>query len=182
MAEVVEDTRGKTRDLPIAPKLRQLLLTAAQQSGVDTVLVTSGGQCRKGTCLKRTGSERHDDGLAADLKLLVGGQAQSFTDPVGLKLFRKFVAEAAQAGATGIGAGEGYMGPQTIHVGFGTRAVWGTGGKSANAPQWLIESAREGWGMAGKLWLATDLDSEDEEEESDAREDTINDVPTSKTD
>jgi hypothetical protein len=37
----------------------------------------------------------------------------------------KFVSAAVAAGATGVGAGHGYMGPTDIHVGFGQPATWG---------------------------------------------------------
>ena len=49
------------------------------------------------------------------------------------------------AGATGVGAGIDYMGPNTVHIGFGTRAVWGAGGSAANAPAWIIAAAKAGW-------------------------------------
>lgn len=169
MAEGVEATSGKTRDLPISHALRQLLLKAAEAVGIETVRVTSGGQCAKGTCPKRTGSTRHDNGQAADLELFVNGRRQSFTDPKGLPYFQSFVAEAARLGATGLGAGLAYMGAQTVHVGFGSRAVWGAGGKAANAPEWLIEAAKKGWGLPAGL-LELDLDSEDEEQETDLEE------------
>ena len=52
------------------------------------------------------------------------------------------------------------MGNRTIHVGFGasvsdkSKLIWGAGGRSANAPQWLRDAAAAGWaapafGMAG---------------------------------
>lgn len=168
MAYVNEATQGKTRDLPISADLRVVLLAAAEASGIDTVRVTSGGQCRRGTCTKRTGSERHDDGQAADLQLLLDGSPLAFTNDHGLSFFRRFVTEAAAAGATGIGGGIGYMGEETIHVGFGSRAVWGAGGKAANAPAWLVNAAKDGWGNSAGLALeGEELDSPDEEEETD---------------
>ena len=160
MASLVEDTKGSTRDLPIADELRRLLVHAAEAAGVDTVRVISGGQCPKGTCSKRTGSVRHDAGRAADLQLVVGGERKRFTDPAGLAIFEAFVKACAAGGATGIGAGTGYMGPATIHVGYGTRAIWGAGGRSANAPQWLIAAVQAGW--RGSRFSAH-LDQEGEE-------------------
>lgn len=145
MATVIEDTKGKTRDLPIAAKLRQILIEAADDAGVDVVRVTSGGQAKKGTPGKRTGSTRHDLGNAADLMLERNGKALSFTKSAELPVFEKFVTAAASRRATGIGAGVDYMGEHTIHVGFGTRLVWGAKGKSANAPAWLKKAAESGW-------------------------------------
>ena len=43
---------------------------------------------------------------------------------------QKFVFAAAQAGATGIGHGSGYMGSGRLHVGFGKVATWGGGMES----------------------------------------------------
>lgn len=169
MADVFEATKGKIRDLPISGELRALLLQAAELSGVETVKVTSGGQCRKGTCARRTGSERHDAGQAADLELLVGGESLAFTDQLGVEYFKTFVIEAARAGATGIGGGSAYMGEKTIHIGFGKGAVWGAGGRSANAPAWLVAAAKQGWGFPKGMVPDEGLDSPDEEEETDYR-------------
>ena len=170
MAKVEEHTKGKIRDLPISKALRAVLLSAAKSSGVDLVKVTSGGQCRKGSCTKRTGSTRHDDGQAADLQLVVGGRTLIFTSSGDLGTFKKFVTAAARAGATGLGAGVDYMGAETIHVGFGAKAVWGAGGKVANAPEWIRGAAQAGWqGIALKAEEAAleQLDSPDDEIEED---------------
>jgi hypothetical protein len=170
MATVEEHTKGKIRDLPISPALRKVLLEAAGASGVDLVKVTSGGQCRKGTCTKRTGSQRHDDGQAADLQLIVGGRTLKFTSSGDLATFKSFVTAAARAGATGLGAGVDYMGETTIHVGFGSKAVWGAGGKAANAPEWIRRAAQAGWqgaGLVAEESRTEDLDSPDEEIEED---------------
>lgn len=151
MAQVIEDTKGKIRDLPIAAKLRQILSEAGDEAGVDIVRVTSGGQAKKGTPGKRTGSTRHDLGNAADLMLERNGKALSFTKAAELPVFETFVASAAAKGATGLGAGIDYMGERTIHVGFGTRLVWGAKGKAVNAPTWLKNAAEKGWsGMSSK--------------------------------
>ncbi len=145
MAEVIEDTAGKTRDLPIETRLKNLLQQACNGLGIDMVRVVSGGQCAKGTCSKRTGSTRHDLGRAADLQLLNEGRALKFTDQTDLPVFEAFVTHCAALGAQGFGAGIGYMGPDTIHVGYGGKAVWGAGGSSTNAPEWLRKAAEAGW-------------------------------------
>jgi Bacterial SH3 domain len=145
MTEIVEDTKGKTRDLPIDQKLKSILISAGIEAGVDKVRVTSGGQCAQGTCTKRFGSNRHDLGKAADLEIWKNNRALNFTSDSDLPTFKAFVIAAARLGATGIGAGIDYMGPKTIHVGFGSKAVWGANGSTANAPTWLKEAAQEGW-------------------------------------
>lgn len=140
---------GKIRDQPISWELYQVLYRAAEAAGIGTVLVTSGGQ--PGSTGRRTGSTRHDHGRAADLKLLVGGRPLVFSDSQAPTAVEEFVTAAAARGAIGIGAGVGYMGPQTLHVGFGRtvrdtqQLVWGAGGRSAHAPGWLRRAARSGW-------------------------------------
>lgn len=144
MVDVLEDTKGKIRNLPIVPELRTLLSNAGAIAGVDRVRVTSGGQAAKGSGGPRTGSTRHDNGRAADLMLEKDGRALSFQRPDELAIFESFVTAAAAMGATGIGAGVNYMGPFTIHVGYGSEACWGDGGKIATAPAWLRKAFTEG--------------------------------------
>jgi hypothetical protein len=141
--------RGKIRDKPIAQELELVLRRAADSAGVDTVFITSGGQ--PGTSGKRTGSTRHDGGRAADLQLIKDGRPLTFTDETADPIIEAFVTSAAANGAIGIGAGVEYMGPRTLHVGFGrslqdlTKVVWGAGKTSANAPPWLRAAAEKGW-------------------------------------
>lgn len=150
MAKIVEDTKGKVRDKPIQPRLRELLRFAADAAGVDTVRITSGGQ-PAAPGVPRQGSTRHDNGWAADLQLIRQGKTLSFTDERADLVVEAFVTAAAANGATGIGAGVAYMGPQTLHIGFGktpedkSRLVWGAGGKAAAAPTWLKMAAQRGW-------------------------------------
>ena len=147
--QIVEDTKGKTRDLPIAKSLKEILFQAGNLTGVDEVKVTSGGQCAIGTCAKRMGSTRHDLGRAADLELWKENRVLDFTNSQDLPVFEAFVTAAARLGATGMGAGIGYMGSRTIHVGFGKQAVWGASGSTSNAPAWLKSAAIAGWASAG---------------------------------
>lgn len=144
MASLIEDTKGKIRDLPIDARLRSILIKAADAAGVDVVRVISGGQAKKGTPGKRTGSTRHDLGMAADLMLVKDDRTLDFTKKDDLKHFEDFVKSATIQHADGIGAGVSYMGPLTIHVGFGAPATWGKGGLSANAPAWLVAAVNAG--------------------------------------
>lgn len=145
MVRVVENTAGKTRDLPIFPRLKQILSFAGSVAGIDEVRIESGGQCAIGTCNKRVGSTRHDLGNAADLDLIKNGRVLKFTDPNDLSFFEAFVEAAASFGATGIGGDVGYMGPTRIHVGFGSRTTWGGTNGTGSAPNWLINAATKGW-------------------------------------
>lgn len=145
------------RNQPISNELQQVLETAARDAGIDSVFITSGGQDTLGEGTRRTGSTRHDKGRAADLQCTVDGSTLTFTDQSADPTILAFVTAAASAGATGIGAGVGYMGNRTIHVGFGTsisdnsRLTWGAGGRSANAPWWLREAAEAGWASPGSV-------------------------------
>jgi Bacterial SH3 domain len=148
------------RNKPIAAELQRVLEAAGQAAGVDTIQITSGGQDALGEGTRRTGSTRHDRGRAADLQLVVGGTVLTFTDHSAHSTILAFVTAAAAAGATGIGAGVGYMGNRTIHVGFGTSVddettlTWGEGGRSANAPQWLRDAAAAGWAAPAAIAVA----------------------------
>lgn len=149
---VIEAQSGATvRKGPINQDLMNILQAAAAEIGVD-VRVTSGGQmsiadyqAAAGTKTNtggdsptyylngvavRKGSTRHDAGGAADLNLVnpQTNQNYDFSTSEGRAVFSNFAAIARQLGATGIGAGEGYMGTQTMHVGFGAAATWGAEG------------------------------------------------------
>ena len=143
---------GKIRDRPINQALRDVLLKAAAVAGIDRLLITSGGQ--PGSDGRRIGSTRHDGGNAADLQLLRNDHVLDFTDLDDRPIVERFVVGAARHGAIGIGAGVDYMGPKTLHVGFGRsradhkKIVWGAGGDPINAPGWLKTAAAEGWGGA----------------------------------
>jgi hypothetical protein len=145
------------RNKPISSELKQVLDAAARAAGVDGIRITSGGQDALGVGTRRTGSTRHDRGRAADLQLVVNGTTLTFTDQSAPPVILAFVTAAAAGGATGIGAGVGYMGNRTIHVGFGTsvndrsKLTWGAGGRSANAPRWLRDAAETGWAAPGPI-------------------------------
>jgi len=139
------------RNQPISAELRDVLMFAATQARIEEIRITSGGQDTLGEGTRRTGSTRHDHGRAADLQCWTNGAALYFTDSAAPASLEAFVMAAASAGATGIGAGVGYMGDRTIHVGFGltpsdrNKLTWGAGGSSTTAPLWLQMSAQRGW-------------------------------------
>jgi hypothetical protein len=135
--QIVYNNAGSTRNDPLNNRLSTALQAAAAAAGIDRIVVTSGGQEAEGEGGARTGSTRHDHGNAADVELYVGGRLLDFTNSQDQALYQQFVTAAASNGVTGIGAGSDYMGNSRIHVGFGAPAVWGAGGSSANAPDWL---------------------------------------------
>jgi hypothetical protein len=156
MAAIVGPPANVIRNRSITTELRELLNGAADATGVERVVIVSGGQTSNhasslnGVVGGWTGSRRHDNGGAADIELVRGGSTLSFTDTNGSQV-AEFVTAAAARGATGIGAGVNYMGPKRIHVGFGNsptdlqKLVWGAAGASANAPAWLRTAATKGW-------------------------------------
>jgi hypothetical protein len=156
MAEIIGPPANVTRNRPITAELSALLNGAADATGIQKVVIFSGGQTSnhaphlKGVVGGWIGSPRHDDGRAADVHLVKDGTTLRFTDADGSEV-EAFVTAAAARGATGIGAGLDYMGPTSIHVGFGKspsdhqKLVWGEDGLSVNAPGWLRQAAAAGW-------------------------------------
>jgi hypothetical protein len=106
-----------------------------------TMDVISGGQEPLGAPgAQRTGSIRHDHGNAADVDFYQNGRLHDWNNPADLPLLQNIVSTARSRGVTGIGAGDDYMGAGRFHIGFGDPAVWGAGGRRANAPDWLVEA------------------------------------------
>lgn len=123
---VVESQGSKAaiRRGAITPELKAQLAHAGRATGLD-VEVTSGGQPSHGP--HRTGSHRHDHGNAADVVLRDAktGRMLDMRNPADAERMAKFTEEAVRAGATGVGAGPGYMGYNTVHIGGGRPAFWG---------------------------------------------------------
>src|SRR5262245_27061452 len=115
-----QTTSGATRKLPINETTRQILLTASRQSGLR-VYVFSGGQPTQGQ--NRTGTHRHDLGGAADLYLVhpVTHHILDMRDPDDRVCMASFIQASVAAGATGVGAGLGYMGAHAMHIGRWSR-------------------------------------------------------------
>jgi hypothetical protein len=134
---------GVTRNLALSNQLAGVLLRAALECDLD-VHVVSGGQPPKGTSSRRVGSTRHDVGGgrmgAADVQLLRAGNMLNMTNAADVTHMAKFVTSCVGQGATGVGAGVGYMGPSTIHIGGGGSAVWGGLKASDRAPDWLVRA------------------------------------------
>jgi hypothetical protein len=130
--------QGSIRNQPVKDWLAKVYEQAAQKAGIDSIRVVSGGQDATGS--HRTGSHRHDLGGAGDIQLLVGGRPLDFTNKDDLPRITSFLQTARGLGAGGIGAGSDYMGNTTFHVGGGGTSTWGAGGRSKNAPGWLLQA------------------------------------------
>lgn len=124
-----------TRNQPISKDL-QSALSFLPEMGVE-MEVFSGGQPAKGSGGARVGSERHDHGNSADAIFYKDGRKLDWANPDDRPIFEEIVRRGRAAGLTGFGAGDGYMTPGSMHVGFGKEAVWGAGGRGENAPPWL---------------------------------------------
>jgi len=138
MAKKVKQAQsGATyRKLPITQQLLNILEYGARQADV-AVKVISGGQKHipgaAGRSIKgvRTGSARHDIRAgkmgAADVILYEGERKLDLRKAADASRMGIFTEACVAAGAVGVGAGLGYMGPHTIHVGGGSAATWGAG-------------------------------------------------------
>jgi|TARA_B110000902_G_scaffold24424_1_gene26915 hypothetical protein len=108
------------RNLPIQAELMNILKTAGTAAGVD-IVITSGGQVPTSeggvNGVNRTGSNRHDKGYAADIRVLDGDGTRLYTNnQAQLPILLKFVEECRNAGATAVGMGNGYMSNGNVHV------------------------------------------------------------------
>lgn len=131
------------RNQYVTDRLTAMLKAAAARSGISRIVIYSGGQ--PGTTGQSIGSVRHNAGNAADLQLYVGDSLQRFDNNSAPQTITDFVTAAAALGATGIGAATDYMGPTSLHVGYGMpRTIWGRGGRRANAPGWLVQAFNAG--------------------------------------
>jgi hypothetical protein len=127
-----------TRNKEIVTQLEQIIIQACKNSGLSAEIF-SGGM----TPQRRTGSDRHLNGFAADVHLFT---SEGKRLNVQSQELRNWCQQAKNAGATAIGAGVGYMGNVGVHLDIssgntvpaGSATYWGAGGRSANAPQWLI--------------------------------------------
>lgn len=146
---------GKIRSLPISPELEALLNAVGEETGLYFEVGSGGQTSSRDPKLHKqpggwTGSHRHDDGGAADVRAYqVDGAGTkrylNWENASDQKLWKRAAQLATAGGATGLGAGQKYMGTDTVHVGYGPRAVWGGVGKNAPpAPAWLTEAVAEG--------------------------------------
>lgn len=124
----VNELQGKVAGIrkgALAAQLKEQLAFASSQTGL-VAEITSGGQRMPGAP-GATGSHRHDHGGAGDLRLRdpETGQLLDMRDPKDQARMASFTKAAVRAGARGVGAGLGYMGPNTIHIGGGKTAAWG---------------------------------------------------------
>ncbi len=129
--------QGATRNDPLDPSLVNAMSFVGDM-GITMDVISGGQESNKPG--EGTGSTRHNHGMSADVDFYKDGRKLDWNNPQDLPTLQQIVSTAKSRGVTGIGAGDDYMGPGRFHVGFGAPAIWGAGGSSANAPDWLREA------------------------------------------
>lgn len=144
---------GKTRTRPVSKEYVERVSGALSGLGLGAVIV-SAAQDKDGP---RTGSHRHDTdatgfGHTADFVLTRDGKKiLPGDDP---ELYKRALEELAAQGFTGIGHYN-----WGIHVGGGSRAVWGPSKTSADVNPEFAAAVRRGWARAsGSTRDVIDLD------------------------
>ena len=136
----------KIRNQPIQPKLLKILEQASADTGYK-IVVFSGGQDAKGQGTRRTGSTRHDNGYAADIRVFDNGTRLSSEVTAHHDRLAKFAKLLKSLGMESFGSGPGYMnGDHHVDIAFsagqakGGTPTWGAGTRFANTPGWLKRS------------------------------------------
>lgn len=139
-----QGSEAAIRRLPLSQRMSQTLETGLRGTGLS-FRVTSGGQAPIGSGGARTGSTRHDNGNAADgdfIDTATGRVLNPATNSADRDRISAVLPQLRAAGIQGIGWGTDYMGPTRFHLDVVSPAVWGAGGKSANAPAWVVNALR----------------------------------------
>lgn len=139
---IVTQQPGATRNLPLS----QGLVAAIQKGLAGTGLnwhSYSGGQPAKGSGGRRVGSTRHDNGRASDgyFKDAASGRILDASNGQDRQRISGALGKLRQSGIQGIGWGPGYMGSKNFHIDIVSPEIWGEGGRSANAHQWVVAAA-----------------------------------------
>ena len=141
-ARQVQAKGARDKRAGLQQKLMQQLDAAAKRAGV-TYEVTSG---------VRPGSERHGAGGAADVKIRdASGRLLDMRNAEDQAIMGAFMEEAVAQGATGVGAGMGYMGAHVMHIGGGRAGTWGAGGRAATTVPWVRGAHARGMARAAGL-------------------------------
>lgn len=135
---ITYSNKGAVRDQKLSPQLTRTF-SVLEKLGMGFE-VTSGGQPTAEESDKRIGSTRHDHGDSADGYFTKNGKRLNWANEGDRRAIVEAITYLRAAGATGIGAGEGYMAEGMVHVGFGPKATWGARGDSEEAPQWLEDA------------------------------------------
>ena len=105
---------GGKRNKVVNSDLEEIFSIAARDTGIDEVVITSGKQ--PGKQGRRTGSNRHDTGWAADLYLKKDGKSLHLTNARDRNYLADFVRACVALGIRGGGMSSGYMGTRVMHL------------------------------------------------------------------
>lgn len=133
---LVYTNQKATRNDALSPELVQAM-SFLPEMGI-TMEVFSGGQENNTT--HGTGTKRHNHGRAGDVLFYKDGRMLNWANSADIPIYQEIARRAKANGVTGFGAGPGYMRQGSMHIGYGTPAVWGDEGKGVNAPQWLRDA------------------------------------------
>jgi hypothetical protein len=153
--EIVYANQSAKRNLDLSPKL-DAVLSKSISSVSDkigkkiTVVVGSGGQYSKAQLKSgdfkgqrpKKASVRHDHGGAGDLQFKVDGRMLDMRNTSDRAIMSDIIEESVANGATGVGGSLSYMGPNTLHIGFGKPAAWGA--KGGTTPSWISSAWERG--------------------------------------
>ncbi len=154
---------GGIRNQKPHPKLLKIIEQISAESGYKIKVFSSGQMSKaeaksKGAVVDkegvwrlpggkavRTGSVRHDDGYAADIKIFDNGVQLKSTNGAHLDRLKKFAILCKRLGIESFGSGPGYMkGNHHIDIAFSAHNLssqytrtWGVGTKFATTPSWL---------------------------------------------
>lgn len=135
---------GNTRRLPLSEDYLKRVMSAVKATDPDlTISVSSAGQVPKGQKGPRTGSERHDvdhtgHGGTSDFVLVRNGKPIKPGEDKAL--YARFFQNAAAAGFTGMGH---YA--WGVHVGGGSKAMWGPSTSSSDLDPLFKQAIEAGW-------------------------------------
>lgn len=135
---------GPTRQLPVSGQyLEQLMEAVKRTDPALTIDITSAGQVPEGTPGPRTGSNRHDvdhtgHSHTSDLVLVRDGKPIRPGDDEAL--YARFLQNAAAAGFTGLGHYD-----WGVHVGGGSKAMWGPTTGSGSINPTFAQAINAGW-------------------------------------
>jgi len=128
---------GGTRNKVVSSVIEELLSNAAKASNIDEVVIYSGKQ--PGTTGGRTGSKRHDTGLAVDIFLKKNGKKLVSTNTADRELMSKFVRVSVGMGIRAGGHSSGYMGTSNIHL-DALGKISGNGWDSSQISTWKSDA------------------------------------------
>ena len=135
---IIMANQGAGRGDDLSPTLKRTLGPILEDMDLSWK-VNSGGIDVDHPNKALTKSGRHVDGGAGDGAVFYKGRQLDPDKASDIPILQELSRRAFEAGVTGIGAGPGYMGGKSLHIGFGKSGVWGSSGYGT-AYKWLQEA------------------------------------------